>query len=474
MNYSDSERIASVLENAGLHLAGNVKDADVIIFNTCSVRQSAEDRIFGLKKNIITLKKKRHIQYTKYNIPITVLTGCMAQRSTRLKAEGTRQERKYLSDLKRKVSWVDIILPIQEIHKLPKLLTIQPFNHLSIMKQDKRYLSIPPMFSSPYKASVPISTGCNEFCTYCIVPYARGELVNRPAEEIISEVKNLVDKGCKDIMLLGQNVNAYNCTMRPLAASKSQETCNFLSLLKTIDSIEGNFWLTFLSSHPNYFDDELIDYFAFSCKMRSQTASKRSITSIRSGDRILQSCHIRPYLNIALQSGSNKILKSMNRKYDVEKFIDICTRLKKKVPNLMLSTDIIVGFPDETEKDFEETAKVMEMLEFDMAYINKYSPRGGTAAARIKDNVPWQTKKRRAEKLNELLRKTALKNNKKYLDTEVTVLIDKIDKKKNVAYGKTFNFKDIRIPLDDEIKVGEFVSAKVTKTKVWSLEGRVS
>jgi tRNA-2-methylthio-N6-dimethylallyladenosine synthase len=285
-------------------------------------------------------------------------------------------------------------------------------------------------------------------------------------------------------MLLGQIVNAYESPIVGSIIRNGTNTANFLSLLKQIDSIPGNFWLTFLSSHPNYFDDKLIGYFASSCKMRS-TWSERSRRLTASEEINNQLCsrqslesatsnHIRPYLNIALQSGSNKILKRMNRKYTVEKFIDICTRLKKKVPNLMLSTDIIVGFPGETEKDFEKTAKVMENLEFDMAYINKYSPREGTAAAKLEDNVTWQTKKKRAKKLNEILRKTALKNNKKYLNEDATVLIDKIDKKKNVAYGKTFNFKDIRIPLDDEIKVGKFVSTKVKKAKVWSLEGRVS
>lgn len=501
MNFSDSERIETVLQGTGLKRVKDIHKADVIIFNTCSVRQSAEDRILGLGKKIKQLKNKRNDQspntncqlpartHPNYTIvggsvagrPITVLTGCMSKRSW----DGTineiaRREKKYLALLRRKMPWIDIVIEIKDIAKLRKLLelqqcdhvTIQQFNNLAIM-QIRNYLNIPPTFKSQISASVPISTGCNEFCTYCIVPYARGKQIDRPATEIINEVQTLVKKGYKDIMLLGQSVNSWKnpsttCGFKVPSLNHSDHGLNsintFLDLIKTIDNIKGDFWLTFLSSHPKYFTDELIDYFAKSaCRMGSLTASNNVPT------------HIRPYLNLALQSGSNKILKRMNRKYTVEKFIRICKKLKKEIPYLNLSTDIIVGFPGETEQDFLETVKVFEELEFDMAYINKYSPRAGTASAFMKDNVPLKIKKEREKILTKILRETALRNNLKYRGEIMRVLIERIDKKRKLAFGKMFNFKDIKIPLKttNKITVGDFIKVKVDKVSSFHLEGTI-
>ncbi|MFC1780384.1 tRNA (N6-isopentenyl adenosine(37)-C2)-methylthiotransferase MiaB [Patescibacteria group bacterium] len=464
MNYSDSERIETILRRAALHAAPNMKTADVIIFNTCSVRQSAEDRILGMCNNIKKLKEKRNDK-----LPITILTGCMAQRNERQKAQGSKQNIKYFKMLKKKVPWVDIILPIKDIERLPKLLTMQLCNYANKKTDNSKYLSIKPKYTSNYKAYVPISTGCNEFCAYCVVPFARGKLINRPANEIIDEVKTLVKRGYKDIMLLGQNVDAWRSqsSTHSLVQTSMSEPHNFLSLLKAVDSIPGDFWLSFLSSHPNYFTNDLIEYF-----FKSTNAC-----TMRSGDRILPGGHIRPYINLALQSGSNKILKRMNRKYTIEEFINICSQLKSHCPQLNLSTDIIVGFPGETEKDFQKTVDVMERLEFDMAYINKYSPREGTAAAKLKDDVPWNVKKRRAEELNDILRKTALKNNRKYLGKKVKVLVEKVDEKNKVAFGKMHNFKDIRIsPLASHSSLpqkGKFILVNVTKVNAWCLEGEV-
>lgn len=468
MNYSDSERIAAIFQTLDLKAINQIDKADVVIFNTCSVRQSAEDRIFGLKKNILLLKQKHNTKYksTKYKLPITILTGCMCKRSWDISDKKSRsREEKYLKKLKQKLPWIDIIIEIKNINKLLNIfnnnLSSKTITKQSICnKSGQNYLSIKPSRVSQTSAYVPISTGCNEFCSYCIVPFTRGLQIDRPAGIILNEVQKLIAKGYKDIMLLGQNVNAYN-----FRTNNSQQT--FLDLLKTIDNIKGNYWLSFLSSHPNYFTDDLIYYFAKS--------TNKATSRILNHKRLTTGSHIRPYLNLALQSGSNKILKLMNRKYSVEKFINICKKLKQKVPNLNLSTDIIVGFPSETEKDFEKTINIFKKLQFDMAYINKYSPREGTASATLEDNISLETKKKRAKKLTKILAQTALKNNRKYLGKNVRVFIKKINKLEKIAFGKTFNFKDIEIVLKttDKISKGSFVTVKVERTGSWSLKGKL-
>ncbi|MBN2015581.1 MiaB/RimO family radical SAM methylthiotransferase [Candidatus Dojkabacteria bacterium] len=459
MNYSDSERIESVLQNAALKPANSVEKADIIVFNTCSVRQSAEDRILGLKKNIQILKraKNQKLRDTKYELPITVLTGCMAQRCWNV--ESKRQEtegKRYLAKLRRRAPWIDLIIPIKEIVNIRRLLTNQPSDHPGIRLPD--YLAIRPSLKSNHSAYIPISTGCNEFCSYCIVPYARGKLINRPASEILSDIQELVSRGYKDIMILGQNVNAWK-------NPENKPPKDFTDLLKEVDKINGDFWLSFLSSHPNNFTTSLLNYFTKSANKGTENQKR--------GKKLTVGNHIRPYLNLALQSGSNRILKKMNRKYSVEKFIDICSELKEKYKNLNLSTDIIIGFPGETNRDFNKTADVMKRLEFDMAYINKYSPRNFTIAEKFGDNIPWKVKKEREVELTRILRKSAFKNNKRYVGKKSRVLIDKIDKKKGIAFGKTFGFKDVRLSFtnDHTPRAGKFVEVKITKSNTWSLEG---
>lgn len=501
MNENDSERIAGILEEIGLKRTEDIKKADVIIYNTCSVRHTAEDRVFGLGKNIRSLKESRNVRFTTYDLPITIVTGCMVRRRwIEGQKEAKIQEAKFNKMLRRRLGWADIILEITDISLLKFLLFPQEASDMRTKRfpannaQQTDYLSIRPLHNSAISAAVPISTGCNEFCTFCIVPYARGKLKHRDPQTIINEVKDLTNKGYKDITLLGQIVNQYqweesqnmklvtrNKTEAPrskLTAQGSQFT-TFLDLLKSIDQIPGNFWLTFLSSYPNYFTDEIIAYIA------------RSVNKAISGKSGATSNHIRPYIHVAMQSGSNKILQKMNRKYTIEQFIERCKKIKKEIPIVNLSTDIIVGFPNETAADFNETLEVIKELNFDMAYINQYSPRSGTAAFFLEDNVTHEVKEERDRRANDVLRKTALKNNLKLKSKKLRVLIEKIvaDKKspKNAgtkrsaisnqitAYGKTFNYKNIQIPLKSksDVKVGNFVIAKVTKARSWSLEGKI-
>lgn len=459
MNHSDSERVVTVLIETGLKEAERMESADVIIFNTCSVRQSAEDRIFGLKKNIRELKTANSLRIMDYRLPITVITGCLCKRSWDDSIPKTAEdERKYIRTLKRRMPWADIILQIKDIQKLPELITGKLPYHT--IKQPSNYLVIKPTYRSEFSAFIPISTGCDEFCTYCIVPKARGKQIDRPAKVIISEVKDLISKGYKDIFLLGQSVNSWK-------NPENKYPKTFTDLLKEIDSIEGNYWLSFLSSHPKHFGKKLIEYFASSVNA--------GLKAIRNNVPHSENDHIRPYLNLALQSGSDRILKKMNRRYSAKDFVEIVKSLRGKIPGLKLSTDIIVGFPRETANDFKETLELIRKVELDMAYINKYSSRTGTASSLMEDTVSWGKKGQRDKKANKVLEDSARKRNKENIGMTTRALITKFNKKEQTASGKTFNFKDIRIKLSPKavVAAGEFVNVVVKSTSGWSLSGSI-
>ena len=311
MNKADSERIAGALEKRGDKRARSVEEADLVVVNMCSVRQSAVDRVFGL---VPKLKNKK-----------TILTGCILKKDKRNLAE-----------------YFDEIIDIKE------------------------FIKSGPKYSEKTRAFVPIMTGCNNFCAYCVVPYTRGRENSRPAKEIIREVKNLVRRGFKEIWLLGQNVNSYQY--------------NFPQLLRKINKIQGKFWIRFTSPHPKDFSDDLIKAMA-ECKK------------------------VAKYLNLPVQSGDDKILKKMNRSYTIAQYKNLVKKIRKKIPDINLSTDVIVGFPGETKKQFENTAKLFKEIKYDIAYIAKYSPRPGTAAAKMKDNVSLKEKKRREKVLREILNK---------------------------------------------------------------------
>ncbi|MDD3647285.1 MAG: MiaB/RimO family radical SAM methylthiotransferase [Candidatus Dojkabacteria bacterium] len=481
MNHSDTERITTVLTSLGLKPTEKLNGADLIVFNTCSVRQSAEDRIFGLKKNISKMRAERNqkirlgginSQITNYKLPVTLITGCMCKRSWDSQIPQIKHEEKlYRKKLQKRLPWADIILPIHDISKLRQILdyqssnhtnhpTIQPSRATGGCAFDANYLDTSPTYKSSYSASIPISTGCDEFCTYCIVPKARGKQSDRSASDVILEIKNLISKGYKDIFLLGQSVNSWKNPEKKYPRT-------FTELLKEIDSIEGDFWLSFLSSHPRYFGADLINYIASSVDNGTRATS--------SGKPLCRNDHIRPYLNLALQSGSDKILKRMNRKYTSEEFVQIASEMREKIPNLNLSTDIIVGFPEETEKDFEHTLKVMEKVQLDMAYINKYSAREGTASSLKEETVSWTKKELRDKEANEVLKKTAAVRNKSYIGSRTRVLISKTHESERTAFGKTFNFKDINISLPQNtiIKPGSFVDVKIHAASGWSLRGQL-
>ena len=318
MNKSDSERIASFLEKIGYQPAQKESEADLILVNMCSVRQSAVDRVYGLFPKFEKLKTKN------YKLK-TILTGCILK-------EDKAKFRKIFDEIWEKT-------PVEKFR-------------------------VPSKF-------IPISNGCNWNCAYCVVPFTRGKLVCRSHDEILEEVKAAVARGFKEIWLLGQNVNDYTSPTNPVI--------KFPELLKLVNDIPGDFQIRFTSPNPANFTDKLIDTIA----------------------RCQKVAH---YLHLPVQSGDDEILKKMRRPYTVEQYKDLVKKIRKKIPDINLSTDIIVGFPGETKKQFENTVKLMKEIKFDMAYIAKYSPRPGTAAFQMKDDVPWQEKKRRENILRALLK----------------------------------------------------------------------
>ena len=319
MNISDSERISSYLEQSGFKQAPTMEGADLIVVVACSVRQSAIDRIFGLNKKFKRLKAKK------------ILTGCVIK-----------------TDKPKFLKFFDEVLSIDEL-------------------LGKNYLELQPKHANSKLAYVPIMTGCNNFCTYCAVPYTRGREVSRPAKNIITEIKKLIKNNYKEIVLLGQNVNSYK-----------DSKINFPKLLKKISDIRGDFTIKFLTSHPKDFSDELINVIAGSPKISKE-------------------------IHLPVQSGDNKILEKMNRKYTHEHYVNLIKKIKDKIPDARFTTDIIVGFPGETKKQFENTIKLFKEVNFDLAYVNKYSTRQGTVAEKFKDDVPLTEKKRRWEVLGGLV-----------------------------------------------------------------------
>lgn len=404
MNISDAERVAAVLESASYKRTENMAEADVIVVTMCSIRQSAVDRVQGLMQKFEILKKKNKKLKT-------ILTGCVLNKDKKIFIEG-----------------FDVVLDIKDIKKIPGILGANK------IKKTDNYLDITPAYSSQFSANVPIMTGCNNFCSYCVVPYTREREISRPAKEIILEIKNLVKNGYKEIWLLGQNVNSY----------KDKQT-NFPKLLELVNKISGEFWIRFTSSHPKDFSDELADAMA-KCEK------------------------VTPYLNLPIQSGDDSILKSMNRHYTVKDYKNKIQKLRKKIPGIAVSTDIILGFPGETKAKFNNTTRLFRDVKYDMAYINKYSQRAGTMAAKLKDNISIEEKKNREKILNKILSKTALSHNKKFLGKETIVLVD--SKNKNNWIGKNAEYKTVQVKSDKNI-LGKFVKVKVTEALAWTLKGEI-
>ncbi|MDD4412378.1 MAG: tRNA (N6-isopentenyl adenosine(37)-C2)-methylthiotransferase MiaB [Patescibacteria group bacterium] len=416
MNKSDSERIRGYLELHGLTEIDNPNQADFVILVTCGVRQSAEDRIFGLIPNWRANNKNLKI----------VLTGCLALRE----------------DVKDKLTGkIDVWLPIYDLPLLGNALGLK--KQLDDNYDSLTYLSFEPHYKSNFSAFLPIGNGCNNFCSYCVVPYARGREVCRPYQDILSEAESLIKKGFKEIILIAQNVNSYK------SSKDNGEIVDFADLVKMVDQIEGDWWLRFSTSHP-------------------KDMSEKLIKTIADGRHTCQ------YFHFAAQSGDDKILELMNRRYTAKHYLDLVDKIRHYSPEAMISTDIIVGFPGETDKQFNNSKKLMEAARFDMVYISQYSPRPGTVSARLEDDVSKEIKRHRETELNDILRKTALENNQKYLGRIVKVLVDEVEKTKAdllEASGKSADFKSVKFTVADKGLIGQFVLVKITKVREFAIYG---
>lgn len=422
MNVHDSENIAAIMEDMQYTKTDDMQDADIIIINTCAIRENAHNKVMGNLGRIKHLKEKKDI--------ITVFCGCMAQE------EGISKE------LTSKYKWIDIIMGTHNIHKLPIYLE-------KIMKNKKQeinvysiegdvYEGIPVKRESKYKAWVNIMYGCDKFCTYCIVPYTRGKERSRKLEDIVKEVEDLVKEGYKEVTLLGQNVNAYGKDLKL--------GYDMADLLESV-SKTGIPRIRFITSHPWDFTDKMIE-------------------TIAKYDNIM------PYIHLPIQSGSDRILKQMNRRYTKEEYITLFNKIKEMIPNVSISTDIIVGFPNETDEDFQETLDIVNLLKFDLAYTFIYSPREGTPASKIKDTISLDTKKKRLAELNKLVNKYALLNNQKYKNKIVEVLIEAPSDKNGKYMGYTDTMKLVNVDCNSKY-LGKIVKVKIESIKTWSMDGVV-
>ncbi len=404
MNKSDSERADSVFKSIGFKKTIKLEEADIIMVMACSVRQSAIDRIFGKLKNWHGKQK-------------LILTGCV------LPQDKSKMKKIF-----------DLIIDNKDIPKIPKMLGLN-----KVLNNGKlNFFSIKPDYGNKFSAFVPIMIGCDNFCTYCAVPYTKGREKSRSFRSILREVNYLVSSGYKEIVLLGQNVNSYGKNLK-------DKKHNFSNLLKSVNNIKGDFWIRFITSNPHDMSDDIIE-------------------AISSSEKVTE------YIHLPIQAGNNEILKKMNRKYTQKKYFILLDKLRKKIPNMSLSTDIIVGFPGETLKQFQDSKAVFRKAKYDMAYIAQYSKRAGTQAARMNDNVSKKEKLRREKTLTKILEKTAKQNNRKYLNKEEIVLVDK--SAKNYLYSRTRTFKSVRFRGDKSL-VGCFVKIKITNYTSWSLSGEI-
>lgn len=425
MNKSDSERLSFLLENMGLTRAEEPEEADVIFLNTCSVRESAEARIYGKVHNFSKLKE---------NKPWLIIgvIGCMPGRDKDGK-------------IKKRLKHADLFLPTKDMARLPALLVqlnpdLRPMDNV-----EEDYLQLRPNYQRKFQNFIAIQTGCNQFCTYCVVPYARGLEKNRPLKDILDEIKEAVKNGCLEITLLGQIVNRYKAPdSEYFSPNNPYKKNDFAKLLWEINQIEGVKRLDWPAPHPMYFDDELLDALTLPKQVN--------------------------YFHLPIQAGSNAILEKMNRRHTREYFIDLVKRIREKRPDIAIATDIIVGFCGETVEQFEETVDLYKQCSFDIAYPAKYSTRSGTLAEKIyKDDVPLEEKKRRWFVLQNLMEEITYEKNKKYLNKNLSVLVDSFKNgwcEGNSSEMKRVNFKG------EESDVGTICNVEIFKTDVWMMWGK--
>ncbi len=430
MNISDSERVRTVMNQAGYQWTDDESEARLLGILACSVRQKAINKVYNKIHRWNKRKNKENL--------ITFLTGCVLP-----------------DDKEKLLKLFDIVFPMSELQKLPEFIqqygvsspaSIHHFkNNFQMNEHIGDFWNIQPSYQSGFEAFIPIQNGCDKFCTFCAVPYTRGRELSRPSEEIMEELKSLVDQDYKSITLLGQNVNSYGL-------DKKGKEISFAELLKRIGEF-GNksgkdFRVYFTSPHPRDMTDEVIDIIAASPCLAKQ-------------------------IHIPLQSGDDAVLKRMNRKHNLQTYRKIIQKIKNTIPQATIFTDIIVGFTGETEEEFENTNKAMEEFKYNMAYIAQYSPRPGARSSRWADDVTSETKRERLHRLTGTLKKHSSLFNKDMIGKEIRVLVTGKDRKENYLSGHTEGRIVIRFPSTDDSLIGSFAMIKVTSSTPYSIEGEL-
>lgn len=429
LNENDSEKLSGMIEKMGYTNTENIEEADLIVFNTCCVRENAEDKLFGKLGEAKKIKEKRGT--------IIAIGGCMMQ------------EKHIVDKLQKSYPFFDIVFGTHTLHKFPQDL----YNVILNKKRIEDIIDIdgeiieglPIKRNDNIKASVTIMYGCNNFCSYCIVPYVRGRERSRKPEDIINEVRELADKGYKEITLLGQNVNSY---MRN-EVLENEKITSFAKLLYAVNEIKGIERIRFISPHPKDFTEDVID-------------------AIKKCDKVCKLIHL------PLQSGNSRVLKEMNRKYTKQQYLELVEKMKKEIPNLTLSTDIIVGFPGETDEDFEDTLDVVKKVNFEQVYMFIYSRRVGTPADRMQNQVPEEQKHIRFEKLKKLVEEQIEEKNKKYINTIQKVLVEgKSKNNEDMLTGRTDSNKVVIFKGNDNL-IGQIINLKIVSEHMWYLKGEVN
>lgn len=425
MNHTDSERMAAVLFGAGLARSERPEDADVIVLNSCSVRQSAEDRVFGMAHNFFKFRQ---------NNPelVIALTGCMVGRDKDGK-------------IRKRLSGVDLFVNLKEMSELPRLLSeLRPDWPIRVSNPCD-YLSIFPKNNEKFRAFVPIQTGCDQWCSYCVVPSSRGRETNRPLGQILDECRRHAEDGCLELTLLGQIINRYRAPDPEFFSAKNPyKTNDFAKLLWEVNQLEGVKRINWTAPHPLYMDDEVADALTLPKQIN--------------------------FLHLPAQSGCDSVLKRMNRKYTKAEYLEALSRALAKRPELAKGTDIIVGFCEETEKEFEETLDFYRQCDFDLAFISQYSSRSGTLAEKMyQDNVSHEEKERRWSVMQDILRAVSLRKHQFFVGKTVEVLVNGKDKN-GFFVGTTSEMKLVRFKSDLDL-MGKLADVKIVSAREWEMAG---
>ena len=432
LNENDSEKISGMATKMGYIYTDDVRKANIYIINTCCVRENAEEKLFGKLGEVKKLKEKNNL--------IIAICGCMMQ------------EKHIQEKLKQSYPYVDIIFGTHTLHKFPE----DVYKILNDRKKIKDILDIdgevyeglPIKRDDKKRASVTIMYGCNNFCTYCIVPYVRGRERSRKPEDILNEIRALAKEGYKEVTLLGQNVNSYMRSEKSNGNNDISKVDSFAKLLRAVNEIDGIEIIKFMSPHPKDFTDDVID-------------------AIRDCKKVSRIIHV------PLQSGSTNILKKMNRKYTKEQYLELIEKIKAKVSNVFFSTDIIVGFPGETEEDFEETLDVVKRVNFEQIFMFIYSRRVGTLADKMGDQIPEEIKHKRFDRLKALFEQQVEENNKKYIGTVQKILVEGKSKNNEDLYtGRTNSNKVVVFEANNEL-IGQVVDIEIISEHKWYLRGKI-